>query len=93
MSEFNELFKFRPRRDCDQNGNTNKVRADRALGALNAYAEGNYAGPPYDDTCIIQDLICDLFHLRDCMIAKGTWDHGDVSHMVEHGHSCYEEER
>ena len=86
-------FKFRPNRDLDENGNTNQVRAERARRAMDAYAEDNYAGPPYDDPCIIQDLICDLFHLRDCMIAGGVWAVEDVVDMVNAGHGCYLEER
>jgi hypothetical protein len=85
--------KFRPDRDLDDNGNTNEVRAGRGRRALDAYAEGIYSGPPYDDPCIIQDLICDLLHLKDSMIANGVWIDEDVGDVVDKAVSCHEEER
>lgn len=78
-------FKFKPKKDCDGNGNTNEDRANRAAEAVATYAvEGGYGHP--EDPCVIQDLICDLGHLADRR-------EEDFREIVENGIGCWEDER
>lgn len=77
------MSEFRPDRDCDGNGNTNAVRAERADRAVKAYGKGNYRD--LDDPCVIQDLICDLMHLCDR-------EEIDSDELINDARSCYQEE-
>jgi hypothetical protein len=86
---------FRPDRDCDGNGNTNSVRADRAEAALLVYAEaGGYgsrdggAETRLGDPCVMQDFLCDLMHLRDRLEYEEEFDD-----LIESAKFSYKEER
>jgi len=58
-------FKFKPKKDCDKNGQTNGLRASRGEYGLTAYRKAaGYAGVKFED-CMVQDLITDLCHLLD----------------------------
>lgn len=58
-------FKFKPKKDCDRNGQTNGLRANRGDKALDTYREvAGFAGVKFED-CMVQDLITDLCHLLD----------------------------
>lgn len=78
-------FKFRPKRDIDGSGNTNKIRAERAMKGMLAYATaGGYSS--VDNPCLLQDLLCDLAHMAD---QKQL----DMASALEMGIRCYMEER
>ena len=80
-------FRFRPRRDCDKNGNTNAARAERAALTLQTYCEAaGFRSQDEFDPSALQDLICDLAHLADR-------DGLDIADAVEYGIYCYMEER
>lgn len=85
-------FKFRPKRDLDENGQTNEVRANRALKALRVYQEeAGYTHPKaFEDPYVMQDFMTDLMHLRD----KMSKTYGvSFEELLESARSHYMEER
>lgn len=78
--------KFRPQRDCDRNGNTNSVRADRAMQAVQAYRKAGGYKATDDNEEPMHDLLNDMMHLADKL---GL----DFEAMLKSATSSYTEER
>ena len=79
-----KLYKFKPNRDIDGNGNTNGTRAERAMRAVTSYIGEDR--PDETPETHIQDMLCDLHHLCDR-------EKIDISELIRVVRATYEDER